>query len=48
MNRKKRIKRYFTKNRPVKVNHIKCIECGKPVDEENWIEFLFETCGECF
>ncbi len=48
MSRKKRIKRYYTKNKPVKVKPIKCIECGGPVDMDNWIEKLFETCWECF
>ncbi len=46
--RVKRVKRYKKINRPLGSETIKCIECGKPIDQSDFIQWIFETCGECF
>ncbi|HDR7566336.1 hypothetical protein [Bacillus mycoides] len=46
MNRRKRIKRYFTKGK-----QYPCLVCGKPLDKrvkEISIYSIFETHKECF
>lgn len=46
MNRRKRIKRYFTKGKPNRYR--KCIECNGKIDQTNFLEDLFQTCKECW